>query len=410
MTVTLVDIQAARSVQGDIINDTPMLSGEVLSPELGAPTFFKAECLQRSGSFKIRGAYNKIYHLTPEERARGVIAASAGNHAQGVAFAARLHGIRVTIVMPTFAPLTKVIATQELGAEVVLEGATFDEAAAHALELQQEHGFTNVDAFNDELVIAGQGTIGLEILEELPKASVVVVPIGGGGLISGIATAVKALRAEARVIGVQAAGWAAVRPSLDAGHPVQVSGAQSIADGIAVKRPGDHTLPIIRDLVDEVVEVTDDEIAQGIVHCAQAMKLVVEGAGAAGVAALLSDKVRLAASDTVCTVLSGGNIDENLLARVIEQVMVREGRYILLKLAVVDRPGTLSPLIDRIAEVGASVIDIFHRRAMWLAPLGKVGLELVLEVRDETHGREVIAYLEKAGYHVERERQGLWPA
>jgi threonine dehydratase len=380
-----------------------------LTADREACEFLKAECLQRSGSFKIRGAYNKIFHLTPEERARGVIAASAGNHAQGVALAAQLHGIQATIVMPSFASLTKIMATQALGAEVVLEGATFDDAAAHALALQQEHGFTTVHPFDDELVIAGQGTIGLEIIEQLPKVSVVVVPVGGGGLISGIATAVKALRPEARVIGVQAAGCAAVRSSLEAGYPVEVSVAQTIADGIAVKHPGALTLPIIRDLVDEVVEVTDDEIARGIVQCAQRTKLVVEGAGAAGVAALLADKVSLESSDTVCTVLSGGNIDGNLLARVIEQVMVRQGRYILLKLAVVDRPGTLSPLIDRIAEVGANVVDIFHRRAVWLAPLGKVGLELVLEVRDETHGREVIEYLEKAGYHVQRGRQGLWP-
>jgi threonine dehydratase len=386
-----------------------VLSDEALSPELGVRTFLKAECLQRSGSFKIRGAYNKIYHLTPEERARGVIAASAGNHAQGVAFAAQLRGIQATIVMPTFAPLTKVMATQALGAEVVLEGTTFDDAAAHARALQQEYGFTSVHPFDDELVIAGQGAIGLEILEALPAVSVVVVPVGGGGLISGIATAVKALRPEARVIGAQAAGCAAVRPSLEAGHPVQVSAAHTIADGIAVKRPGERTLPVIRDSVDELVEVTDDEIAQGIVHCAQRMKLVVEGAGAAGMAALLSERLELNSSDTVCTVLSGGNIDGNLLARVIEQVMVRQGRYILLRLAVVDRPGTLSPLIDHIAEVGANVVDIFHRRAVWLAPLGKVGLELVLEVRDETHGRKVVEHLEKAGYHVERGRQGLWP-
>ena len=409
MTLTLADIQAARLVQRDIVNDTPMLPDEALSPELGVRAFLKAECLQRSGSFKIRGAYNKIYHLTPEERARGVIAASAGNHAQGVAFAAQLRGIQATIVMPTFAPLTKVMATQALGAEVVLEGATFDDAAVHARALQQEYGFTSVHPFDDELVIAGQGAIGLEILEALPEVSVVVVPVGGGGLISGIATAVKALRPEARVIGVQAAGCAAVRPSLEAGHPVQVSAAHTIADGIAVKRPGDRTLPIIRNLVDELVEVTDDEIARGIVHCAQRTKLVVEGAGAAGMAALLSERFELKSSDTVCTVLCGGNIDGNLLARVIEQVMVRQGRYILLKLAVVDRPGMLSPLIDCIADVGANVVDIFHRRAVWLAPLGKVGLELVLEVRDETHGREVIEYLEKAGYHVERGRQGLWP-
>ena len=275
MTVTLTDVQAARSVLRGMIIDTPMLHDEMQLGELGARTFLKAECLQHSGSFKIRGAYNKIHHLTPEERARGVVAPSAGNHAQGVAFAARLHGIEATIVMPTFAPLTKVVATQALGAKVVLEGVTFDDAAAHARTLQREYGFTSIHAFDDELVIAGQGTIGLEILKALPEVSVVVVPVGGGGLISGIATTLKALRPESRVIGVQAAGCATVRPSLEAGRPVQISAAQTIADGIAVKRPGDRTLPIIHDLVDEVVEVMDDEIARGIVHFAQRVKLVV---------------------------------------------------------------------------------------------------------------------------------------
>ena len=409
MTVTLADIREARAAQRGIVYETPMLPDEALTRRLGAHAFLKAECLQRGGSFKIRGAHNKIRNLTPEERVRGVVSPSAGNHAQGVALAARLHGTHATIVMPSFAPLNKVMATRELGAEVILEGDSFDAAAEHARALQEEREYTAVHAFDDDLVIAGQGTVGLEILEELPEVSAVIVPVGGGGLISGVATAVKAERAEARVIGVQAEGFSTVPPSLEAGHPVEVSATQTIADGIAVKRPGERTLPIIRELVDEVVEVTDEEIAWAIVHCVQQAKLVVEGAGAAGVAALLAGKVEFDPGDTVCTILCGGNIDGDLLSRVIEQVMVRQGRYLLLRLAVLDRYGTLAPLMARIAEAGANVVDIFHRRAVWLAPLGKVGLELVLEVRDEAHGREVIEHLEKSGYQVEREEQGHWP-
>jgi threonine dehydratase len=392
-----------------VIANTPVLQDETLSKELGLRVYFKAECLQRAGSFKLRGAYNKIHRLTDEEKMRGVIAPSAGNHAQGVALAAQLNHIRAVIVMPRHAPLTKVEATRGFGAEVVLHGETFDDAAAHAQCLAQQHGYTPVHAFNDQLVIAGQGTIGLELLEALPDLTCLVVPIGGGGLISGIATAVKTLKPGVRVIGVQAAGCSAVRPSLEAGYPVQVSAAQTIADGIAVKRPGEITLEIIKRLVDDVVTVSEEEIARGIVHCGQHAKLVVEGAGAAGMAAILAGTVTFQPTDVIATVLCGGNIDGNLLARVIEQVMVRQGRYILLKLAVIDRPGALARVVDCLAEVGANIIDVFHRRAMWLAPLGKVGVELALEVRDEPHGLEVIRHLEQAGYLVEREGQGLWP-
>ncbi len=409
MTVQLKDIRAARESLRGVIANTPVLQDETLSKELGLRVYSKAECLQRAGSFKLRGAYNKIHRLTDEEKSRGVIAPSAGNHAQGVALAAQLNHIRAVIVMPRHAPLTKVEATRSFGAEVVLHGETFDDAAAHAQRLAQQHGYTPVHAFDDNLVIAGQGTIGLEMLEALPDLTCLVVPIGGGGLISGIATAVKTLKPGVRIIGVQAAGCSAIKPSLQAGYPVQVSEVQTIADGIAVKRPGEITLEIIRRLVDEVVCVTEDEIARGIVHCGQRAKLVVEGAGAAGMAAILAGTVTFKPSDVIATVLCGGNIDGNLLARVIEQVMVRQGRYILLKLAVIDRPGALARVVDRLAEVGANIIDVFHRRAMWLAPLGKVGVELALEVRDEPHGLEVIRHLEQAGYHVEREGQGLWP-
>jgi len=408
MTVKLSDIQDARKILQGIIIPTPILSDEKLSKEIGAKAFLKAECLQRSGSFKVRGAYNKISRLSKEEKKRGVIAASAGNHAQGVALAARLHYIKATIVLPEFAPLTKIMATKAQGAEVVLKGASFDEAVAYSRELQEKHGYTYVHAFDDELVIAGQGTIGWEIVEDLPEATVVVVPIGGGGIISGIALAVKNLLPKVQVVGVQAAAVAPVGKSLKEGKPVAVEGAPTIADGIAVKRPGEITLPLIEEYVDKVVEVTEEEIARGIFHCVQNNRLVVEGAGAAGVAALLAKKIKVKPDDTVCTVLCGGNIDGNLLARVLEQVMVRQGRYIILKLLVLDRPGMLAALLNHVAETRANVVEVFHRRAMWLAPLGRVGIEMVLEVKDEKHGREVYQHLEKCGYHVEREGVGDW--
>jgi threonine dehydratase len=409
MTVTLADIQAARRTLRDVIISTPMLPDERLSQDLGAKIFLIAENTQRSGSFKIRGAYNKISRMTPEERACGVITHSAGNHAQGVALAAKLHGIPATIVMPERAPLTKVAATRRLGAEVILHGATFDDCGAFAMHLQRERGMVHVHAFNDEQIIAGQGTLGLEIVEALPDVMRVIVPIGGGGLISGVALAMKALIPDVMIIGVQAAGCAPVKPSLIAGTPVTVQSARTIADGIAVKRPGDLTLPIIRDYVDDVVTVDDDEIARAIAYAVQNARLVVEGAGVVGLAALLSGKVIPRSDETVCVTLCGGNIDGNLLARVIEQVLVKQGRYILLKTTVDDRPGNLAPLLHHVAESGANVIDIFHRRAVWLAPLDRVGIEMVLEVRDEEHGQAVVRHLSESGYPVEREGLGLWP-
>jgi threonine dehydratase len=406
----LADIEKAARVLSGVVVATPLLKDNFASRDLESSIYLKAENLQRAGSFKVRGAYNKISQLTQQEKALGIIAASAGNHAQGVALAGQIHGIHTTIVMPEYAPLTKVNATKSLGAEVILYGQSFDDAAAKADELREAHGYTLVHAFNDEKVMAGQGTIGLEILRDLPDVTVVVIPIGGGGLISGIATAIKTLKPTVKIIGVQAEGCSSIKPSLQAGHPVTTPSAQTIADGIAVKRPGTLTLPIIKNLVDEVIEVSDDEIARGIAHCVQNTRLVVEGAGAAGIAALLAEKVEVRADDIVCTVLCGGNIDGNLLARVIEQVMVRQGRYVLLKLAVIDRPGALSRLISLIAEQGANVIDVFHRRALWLAPLGKVGVELVLEVRDSEHSQQVMDALTKAGYHAEfDDDQGEWP-
>ena len=408
MTVNLADILEAREILKDIIIPTPVLADAKLSREIGANAFLKAENLQKGGSFKIRGAYNKIARLTEDEKKRGVIAASAGNHAQGVALAAQLNHIKAVIVLPKFAPLTKVIATRSYGAEVVLFGETFDDAVAHSKELQAAHDYTYIHAFDDERVIAGQGTIGLEIAEAAPQTSVIVVPIGGGGIISGIAVAAKSLLPNVRIVGVQAANCAPMKKSVAAGQVVHVEALETIADGIAVKRPGALTMPIIKDLVDEIVEVTEDEIARAIYFCITNNRLVVEGAGAAGLAALLAKKINLVEDDAVCAVLCGGNIDANLLARILEQVLVRQGRYIFLKLLVPDRPGSLAPLLNHVADSGANVIEVYHKRAMWLAPLGRVGIEMLLEVRDEEHGQAVTRHLESVGYHVQREGVGEW--
>lgn len=409
LAVSLADIQAARNTIRDVIVATPVLPARRLSAELGANIFYKAENTQYSGSFKIRGAYNTIAHLSDDERARGLIAPSAGNHAQGVAQAAQICGVKATIVMPERAPLTKVMATRSFGAEVVLYGTSFDDAVAHARELQERHGYTYIHAFDHPRVIAGQGTIGLELAEALPRLDTLVVPIGGGGLIGGIAIALKALLPDVRIVGVQAAGCAPVPASLAAGRPIAVARASTIADGIAVKCPGELTLPIIQQLVDEVVTVTDEEIVMGIAHVVQMSRLVVEGAGAAGVAALLSGKVPVTPGSTVATVLCGGNIDATLLTRVLEQSLVRQGRFLLLRTSVEDRPGNLAPLLNCVAAAGANVIDIFHRRAAWLVPVDRTGIELVLEVRDEAHAQAVATHLDNSGYHCERTGGGEWP-
>ncbi len=401
MGVTLSDINEARRQLSGVVDPTPLVHDEMLSARLGADMHLKAENLQRGGSFKIRGAYNKISRLNDEEKALGVITASAGNHAQGVALAARLTGIKATIVLPKTAPLTKIVATRAQGADVILEGGTFDEAVAYSRGLQKEHGYTYVHAFDDDLIIAGQGTVGLEIAETLPKATVIVVPIGGGGIISGIALAAKELIPNVRVIGVQAENCAPVAQSIKAGKPVDIHYKQTIADGIAVKTPAERTLAIIKDKVDDIVEVSEDDIARAIFHCAQNAHLVVEGAGAAGLAALLAGKIELKSSDTVCAVLCGGNIDGNLLARVIEQVLVRQGRYIILKVLVPDRPGSLSGMLKIVADEHANVVEVYHQRAIWLAPLGSVGIEMILEVRDKEHGDSVHDRLNEAGYYAE---------
>jgi len=400
--VSLADVEAARERLRGVIDATPVLPGARLSEDLGANVVVKAENTQRAGSFKLRGAYNKIAGLTTEQRRQGVVAASMGNHAQGVALAARMVGAPAIVVMPEEASLTKVTATRRYGAEVILHGQSFDDATAHARHLSEAEGYTLVHAFDDPDIIAGQGVVGLEILDALPDVGTIIVPIGGGGLIGGIASVVRARKPQARVIGVQAAGCPSVRAAFEAGKPVTLAHARTIADGIAVKRPGDLTLPLIQELVEDVVMVEEDEIADAIFYTLQHLRLLVEGAGAVGVAALLSGKVQPRGDEQVCVVLSGGNIDANLLSRVIDQSLARSGRYLVLRTSVPDRPGNLAQLALMAAQAGANVIDIHHRRSLWGVPLADTGLELVLEVRDEQHGQEVVAALTAAGYAINR--------
>jgi threonine dehydratase len=400
--VSLADVEAARERLQGVIVATPVLPGARLSEDVGGNVVVKAENTQRGGSFKLRGAYNKISGLSQEQRERGVIAASMGNHAQGVALAAQMVGTPAIVVMPEEASLTKITATRRYGAEVILHGQSFDDATAHARSLSASEGYTLVHAFDDPAIVAGQGVVGLEILDALPDVGTVIVPIGGGGLIGGIATAIRARKPDARIVGVQAAGCASVQTSLAAGAPVMLAEARTIADGIAVKQPGDLTLPLIRDLVEEVVTVEEDEIADAIFYTLQHLRLLVEGAGAVGVAALLTGKVRPRGDEQVCVVLSGGNIDANLLARVIDQSLARSGRYVVLRTSVPDRPGNLAQLALIVAEAGANVVDIHHRRSLWGVPLADTGLELVLEVRDEQHAQDVVSTLTNAGYAIGR--------
>ena len=389
---TLAEIEAARARIAGIARVTPVSSSETIGRRIGRPVWLKAENLQRTGSFKIRGAVNKLATLPPEERAN-VIAASAGNHGQAVAWAAREAGAHATIFMPRDAPTAKVDAARAYGAEIVLTGAGYEDAQFACAE-RQESGATMIHAFEDEAVIAGQGTIGLELAEQLADLEAVVVPIGGGGLAAGIATALKEVRPELRIVGVQAAAFAPL-----AGDAV---GGYTIADGIAVKRPGELTTAILRERVDDVVTVTDDEIAEAIVVLLERVKLVVEGAGAASVAALLSGKV--GGTGPVCALLSGGNIDATLLLAVARHGLTRGGRYVVVRTRVLDRPGELARLLTRLGSERVNVLAVEHHREGMDLPLAETEIELTLAARDEAHCGEVLARLAEWGYAVERLR------
>ena len=396
--VGLDDIKRARTVIDGIIAPTPVLSAGAISRWTGTRVLLKAENLQRTGAFKLRGAVNRMSTLTDAERARGVVAASAGNHAQGVALAATALGVSSRVYMPVDAPLAKQVATTEYGAEVVLAGETFEESFAAARSDPQ--GRVLVPPFDDPAIIAGQGTIGLELLEQAPQADTVVVPLGGGGLLSGIAIAIKTLRPDIRVIGVQAAGCASWTPSLAAGRPVDIERVTTVADGIAVQRPGDITFPLVQQYVDDVVEVTEDEICRAVVVLLERAKLMVEGAGAAGLAAILAGKVT--SSEAVC-VLSGGNLDAGMLQVIVRFGLTRNGRFLRLRTQMPDRPGALKRLTDLFAEHRVNILDIdYHRDGAIELGVNDVRVLISVETRDFEHGERVIELISAAGYPAER--------
>jgi len=404
-SVTIADIWEAYKLLKPLLHHTPLAPSRTLRDITGADIYLKAENMQRSGSFKVRGASYKISRLGKEEYSRGVIAASAGNHAQGVAIAAAQYHISCTIVMPETAPLAKVTATQGYGAEVVLHGFTYDDAYQYCLELQQETGATFIHAFDDPDIIAGQGTLGLEMLSDLPDADALIVPIGGGGLIAGITIAARALRPNIKIIGVQAEGAAGCRASLDAGELRTLPTIATIADGIAVKRPGTLTFPIIQNLVDDVVMVNDEEIIGAVLLLMERSKMLVEGAGAAGVAAMLSGVVKLEGK-RVLVPLTGGNIDINLVGRFIEHGLATAGRYFVIHTRLTDRPGELMRLLAIISEMRINVIDVRHQRISSRLPIMQREETLTLETRDRAQCEQLLQRLRSAGYVVE-EAQAL---
>ena len=398
---SVTDVWRAQEVIRPHVYHTPLLPSRTLGAMSGAKVYLKAENLQRSGAYKLRGATYKLSRLTPEERARGVIAASAGNHAQGVAIAASALGVPCTIVMPTAAPLAKVTATQGYGATVVLAGDNYNEAYARAREIQAETGATYIEAYDDPDVIAGQGTLGLEILADLPDVEAIVAGIGGGGLISGIATAVKALKPDVRIIGVQAAGAASMRAALDAGAITTLPQINTIADGIATKAAGRHTFAIVRTLVDDVVTVDDEEIIHAVLLLLERCKLLVEGAGAVGVAALLSGRLDGLAGKRTVAVLSGGNIDMNLIGKFIQHGLSVQGRYLVVHTLLPDRPGELLRLLSLIADQNVNVLDVEHHRTGPRLPIQQVEVMLTLETRDRAHCDTLLDLLRSRGYAVE---------
>lgn len=399
--VTLEDVRAAAARIDGVTHVTPVQRSRALSERVGSEVLLKCENLQRTGSFKPRGAYNRISRLSPEERSRGVVCASAGNHAQGVALAASLQGVASTVFMPVEAPLPKLDATIAYGATVRTVGETFDDAMAAAAAFTAEHDAVFVHPFDHPDIIAGQGTVGLEVVEQVPAFGTMLVCLGGGGLLSGIAVVLRALRPDVRIVGVQAAGCASFGPSLEAGHPLTLPTTATIADGIAVKRPGELTLAHVEALVDEVITVTDQELASAVVLLLERAKLVVEPAGAAAVAALLAGRVE--GPGPIVATLSGGNIDPLVLQHLVTGGLTSVGRYATLRTRVTDSPGGLSRLLSLVASERANVIGVAHHRLEHRLELGQVDVVLELETRGHDHVAALTAALEEAGYAVQPE-------
>jgi threonine dehydratase len=396
LPVTFEDVRAARALLDGVIRDTPVQGSRPLSERVGGPVWLKCENLQRAGSFKIRGAYTRISRLSAVEAARGVVAASAGNHAQGVALAASLKGIHSTVFMPEGAPIPKVQATRAYGAEVRFHGSSVDEALQAATAFADETGAVLVHPFDHPDIVAGQGTVGLEILEQVPDVRTVVVCTGGGGLLAGVALAVKSTRPEVRVVGVQAESAAAFPASLTAGVPVPLERMSTMADGIAVGCPGPVPFAIVQELVDDIVTVSEESLSRALLLCLERAKLVVEPAGAAGVAALLDEPG--AFEPPVVVVISGGNIDPLLLARVLRHGLAVAGRYLSLRARIPDRPGALVQLLAEVAAADASVLEVEHVRTDPRLRVDEVEVRLQLETRGEEHCAHVLERLRAAGY------------
>ena len=399
--VSLAEIRAARGRIRDSIYLSPCPRSENFSQLTGNTVHLKLDNLQRTGAFKERGALNKLLTLTEEERSRGVIAASAGNHAQGLAYHAGRHGIRAQICMPLTTPLIKVSATKSYGAEVVLDGANYDEACEEALGRSREFGMTFVHPFDDEVVIAGQGTLGLEILEQVPEVEVIVAPIGGGGLIAGVACAVKETHPRVRVIGVQPARLPSMKVAIAEGQPVTLSPAATIADGIAVRRAGEKTLPLVQRYVDEIVTVDEEEIANAILLLLEREKTLAEGAGAAAIAALINHKTRLSGAK-VAVVVGGGNIDVTLLSRIMERGLVKDGRLVRLRVHLPDYPGALHRLTGILAQHRANIVETSYDRAYYGVNLGDTAIDITMETRGPDHIAELLSALSASGYVHER--------
>jgi len=395
------DVRAARERVAETARHTPLQYSHSLSEMTGAEVHLKLETFQRTGAFKIRGATNRIATLPEETRDRGIVTASAGNHAQGVALAASRLGVDALVVMPEGAPVSKVTATRNYGAEVILHGVDYDAAARRAREIERERDLYYLHAFDDPMVMAGQGTLGLEIVEDCPKVDTVVVPVGGGGLISGVATAVKDHDPSVRVVGVQAEGAASLPQSLERGERVTLDAVDTIADGIATRSVGERTFEVIREHVDEAVTVADDDTALALTTLLEREKTLVEGAGAVSLAAILADAFDYEGDETVVPLLCGGNIDMNTLTTVIVRGLVTTGRYLRLRTTLVDRPGALLELTDVIADHRANIYAIRHDRTSRNVAMNDAEVELDLETRGPDHVAELTDALEAAGYEVE---------
>jgi threonine dehydratase len=399
--ISLADVMAARERLRGAIYLSPCAHSQMLSSITGQQVYLKLENLQMTGAFKERGALNRLALLTPEQERRGVVAASAGNHAQGVAYHATKRGIRSVIVMPIQTPLVKVTATRNFGAEVVLHGANYDEAYEEARRICDANDMTFIHPFDDPAVMAGQGTIGLELMEQIEGLEAVVVPIGGGGLIGGIACAVKETNPKIKVVGVQTSRLPSMARAVEEHHPVTIPAATTIADGIAVRRAGEITFPVVEKYVDEIVTVDEDEIASAILTLLEREKTLAEGAGAAGLAALLQKRTSLNGARTA-VVVGGGNIDVTLLSRIIERGLVQDGRMIRLRITLLDKPGALSELTKLIAEHRVNIVDTLYNRAYYGVNLGNTTIDITLETRGRAQVEELLAALNECGFEHTR--------